>query len=75
MNAPAHPSQFIENMPASMVVQIPLMSREKFAELCGVSDGVVQGWIVRGYLPMYEIGKYRLINIIALNQMLSVVPL
>jgi DNA-binding transcriptional regulator YiaG len=70
MNARVEPRQFIENFATSMVVQSPLMSREKFAELCGVSVGVVQGWIARGYLPMHEMGKYRLINVIALTSML-----
>lgn len=48
---------------------MPLISRELFAQLIGVSADTVGGWISRGYLPTYEIGRYRLINIALLNQM------
>lgn len=50
-------------------VAIPVMSRQRFAELSGVSEGVVQGWIVRGYIPVIEFGKYRLVNLALLHQM------
>lgn len=69
MNAPLQPSQLIADISDSFPHAL-LMSRERFAHLCGVSDGVVQGWIVRGYIPVYQIGKHRLINIPALNRML-----
>ena len=54
---------------AALALTLPLISRERFAQLTGVSEGVVQGWIVRGYLPTYEIGKYRLVNLTLLNKM------
>ncbi|MBI5658373.1 MAG: hypothetical protein HZC43_02225 [Nitrosomonadales bacterium] len=63
MNAPSDLGQF------SQVVNMPLISRRRFAELIGMSEGVVQAWIARGYLPVYEIGKYRLINLALLNHM------
>jgi hypothetical protein len=53
----------------SQALALPLISRERFAELSGIPDGVVQGWIARGYLPVYEIGKYRLVNLALLNNM------
>lgn len=46
----------------------PVMSKERFAELSGVPFGVVEGWVIRGYLPSLLIGKHRLVNIIQLNQ-------
>lgn len=45
------------------------MHRDRFAELVGVSVDVVNGWINRGYLPTYEVGKYRLINLALLNKL------
>lgn len=53
----------------SQLPSVPLMSRELFAQLVGVSEDTVSGWISRGYLPTYEIGRYRLVNIAILNQM------
>lgn len=44
----------------------PFMHPKKFASECGVSAGVVGGWIDRGYLPTMRVGKYRMINIPAL---------
>lgn len=69
MNAPVDPSQLLEKT-SVLFGQVPLMERARFAELVGVSEFVVQGWIARGYLPVFEIGKYRLINLVALNQQL-----
>ncbi|MES1983223.1 MAG: hypothetical protein V4443_12220 [Pseudomonadota bacterium] len=68
MNATSEPGQFTPELLAQSLA-LPLIARERFAELCGVSDGVVQGWIARGYLPVYEIGKYRLVNLTLLHQM------
>lgn len=48
---------------------IPVMHRDRFAELVGVSPDVVTGWINRGYLPTYEVGKYRLVNLALLNKL------
>jgi hypothetical protein len=41
----------------------PLISRERFADLTGLPLGVVVGFINKGYLPTYSIGKYSLVNI------------
>lgn len=41
----------------------PLVSRERFADLTGLPLGVVIGFINKGYLPTYSIGKYSLVNI------------
>ncbi len=54
---------------ANQPLSLPIISRERFAQLAGVSEGVVQGWISRGYIPTYEIGKYRFVNLTVLNEM------
>lgn len=59
MDTPIDTSQF----PA-----VPVMSRRKFADLVGVTEDTVTGWINRGYLPVVEIGKYRLVNLALLNK-------
>ena len=54
----------MEDIPSpGQLTAFPLLTREKFAQQVGVSAGVVQGWIDKGYLPTFEIGKYRLVNV------------
>jgi len=53
----------------SQLTLVPVMSREHFAEHVGVSLDVVNGWVSRGYLPTFEMGRYRLINISLLTKM------
>ena len=53
----------------SMVVPpVPVMAADRFAELVGVSSEVVRGWIDKGYLPTMKIGRYRLVNLAALQR-------
>lgn len=47
---------------------VPVMERERFAALVGVEPGVVSGWIERGHVPTLKIGRYRLINLVALTR-------
>lgn len=47
--------------------QVPFMHPDKFAEQIGLSKGVVGGWIDQGYVPTIKVGKYRMINLIALT--------
>ena len=52
----------------SMVVPpVPVMAADRFADLVGVSSEVVRGWIDKGYLPTMKIGRYRLVNLAALQ--------
>ena len=44
------------------------MAQRKFAELVGVTMGVLEGWINRGYIPTIKIGKHTLINLVGLTQ-------
>lgn len=52
----------------TMFLAVPLMHKEKFAELVGVTYGVVDGWCIRGYLPTKIVGKHQLVNLVALTQ-------
>lgn len=68
MNAPNKPDFY----PAEQVtspLNLPVISRMRFAEMIGVSEGVVQGWIAKGYIPTYTVGKYTLVNLALLNRM------
>lgn len=67
MNAPGEPGQFIAEQVTFLTV--PVISRSRFAEMVGVPEGVVQGWMSRGYIPTYSVGKYTLINLALLNRM------
>lgn len=68
MNAPMEAGQLIAEQFTS-AVSVPIVSRARFSELTGVPEGVVQGWIQKGYLPTYSIGKYTLINLSLLNNL------
>lgn len=52
----------------SVTLSVPLMHKERFAELVGVSYGVVEGWVDRGYLPSVVVGKHKLVNLALLTQ-------
>ncbi len=67
MNAPYKPGQFVPEQAISLT--LPVISRLRFAELTGYPEGVVQGWIAKGYIPTLTIGKYTLINLALLNRM------
>lgn len=47
-------------------VMFPVMTKEKFAELSGLAEGVIQGMIEKGHLPSIKIGRHRLVNLAAL---------
>lgn len=46
---------------------VQVMARDKFAELVGVSVGVVEGWMDRGHVQSIVIGRHRLVNMVALT--------
>lgn len=52
----------------SQLPNVPVMTRERFAELAGVEIGVLNGWIAKGYMPVIEFGKYRLVNLALLTK-------
>ncbi len=53
----------------SQLPNVPVMSRERFAELAGIEVGVLNGWITKGYMPVMEFGRYRLVNLALLTKM------
>lgn len=53
----------------SQLPNVPVMGRERFAELSGIEVGVLNGWIAKGYIPVFEFGKYRLVNLALLTKM------
>lgn len=55
----SHESQGLKRWP----VFFPVMTRDKFAALSGLAEGVVQGMIEKGHLPSIKIGRYRLVNL------------
>lgn len=67
--------QEIEVKPGAMTIevkyidlpQVPVMHPHRFAELIGLSRGVVGGWIDNGYVPTVQIGKYRMINLASMT--------
>jgi hypothetical protein len=44
-------------------LDLPLMPQDVFANRVGVTDGVVRGWVIRGYVPSVISGGDRLINV------------
>lgn len=54
-------------MPSSSIASVPLVTRERFAEMCGLPVGVVVGWCNKGLVPCVSIGKYSLINVALLQ--------
>ncbi|WP_374334459.1 hypothetical protein [Leeia sp.] len=51
-----------------MTVLVPLVTAERFAALMGVEQGVVLGWVNKGYVPTMKIGKRCLINLAVLHR-------
>lgn len=49
----------------------PFVHPKKFAQIIGLSEGVVGGWIDNGYIPTEKVGKYRMVNLVALNKELA----
>ncbi len=52
--------------PLALLIQVPVMSKERFAKLVGVEVGVIRGMLDRGYLPAIKIGRHRFVNVAAL---------
>ncbi|QLG88181.1 hypothetical protein HQ393_07920 [Chitinibacter bivalviorum] len=48
----------------------PLMTRQRFSELIGLPEGVLNAQIDKGYWPIVKIGKYSFVNIALLNKQL-----
>lgn len=44
------------------LVFIPFLSRQRFAELVGISEDVLENWIRKGYVKCHTIGKRSLVD-------------
>lgn len=42
---------------------VPVMTDERFAELSGLSPDTVRGQLQQGNLPIYHIGRRRMVNV------------
>lgn len=51
----------------ALQVLVPIVTREKFAQLSGLEEGVIRGMIDKGYLPTVKVGKYRMVNVARLS--------
>lgn len=54
-------------VPFALPFSVPIMTKERFAELAGLEVGVVRGMLDRGYLPAMKIGRHRFVNVAALQ--------
>lgn len=51
----------------SLALSLPLLTRERYAELVGLEPGVVIAQCERGLLPTVRVGKRTLVNVEALR--------
>lgn len=51
-----------------VMIPVPVMSKECFAEMTGLSEGQVRAMIGKGHLPSMKCGKARMVNIARLSQ-------
>ena len=68
MNSLAENFEKLASPSLVQAINLPVLSRARFAELIGVDEGVVLGWVNKGYLSTVKLGKYSLINLEALRQ-------
>jgi hypothetical protein len=61
-------SQDLPSVPVVVSTFLPVCTRERFAQLSGLEEGVIRGMCDSGYLPTIRLGKYSLINLLALIQ-------
>lgn len=45
---------------------VPHITKQRFSDLVGVTDGQVQGWISKGHVPTVKTGRHRLIDLVEL---------
>ena len=51
--------------PIPIMIGIPEMTIEQYAQQVGVSTRTVEGWVAKGLLPSIKVGKRRLVNMAA----------
>ncbi|MCO1336413.1 hypothetical protein MO867_18935 [Microbulbifer sp. OS29] len=45
----------------------PVMTREKFSESSGLREGQIRGQMLRGHLPVFNIGRLAMVNVALLT--------
>ena len=50
-------------IPSSANYTSVMVTRERFAQMCGLPIGVIVGWCNKGLVPCVSVGKYSLINV------------
>ena len=53
---------------AAMPLSVPLVTQRRFAEMTGLTLGVVQSQCDRGYWPTVKVGRYSMINMASLQR-------
>lgn len=46
----------------------PAVTKEKYAEMTGLSEGVVRGQMEKGDIPTIKVGRRRLVNVAKITQ-------
>lgn len=59
-------SQDLTSVASVLCAFVPVCTRERFAQFSGLEEGVIRGMCDKGYLPTIRLGKYSLINLVAL---------
>ena len=49
-------------------ISMPLLSRQRFADLIGLPVGVIEKQCERGYWPTVRVGHYSLINVASIQR-------
>ena len=48
-----------------VMIPVPEMTIEQYAQYVGVSVRTVEGWIAKNHIPSVKIGRRRLVNVLA----------
>lgn len=46
---------------------VPIMTIERFSELTGLSPDTIRGQLQQGNLPLYKVGRRRMVNVALLT--------
>lgn len=68
MGAPDNLEQLQNAAAAASALLLPLLTREKFADLVGLTHATVFSMCDRGYLPTLHLGRRVFVNLEALRQ-------
>ncbi len=52
----------------TIMIPVPEMTIEQYAQHVGVSVRTVEGWIAKDHLPSIKVGRRRLVNVLARAQ-------